>query len=268
MPFDLKQLRSGLARTGLNYVEEVESTSTLALELSRSGQIATPTLILCQRQLAGRGQRGNTWWSSEDSLAMTWCWPTSQLPYSQGMLALAAGLAVEQGIIDRLGSAIELSIKWPNDLLANGKKIAGILVESASSPTSAQGQTTLAVGIGINVNQIDIPSQVGATSSIQPSSLRESLAGRPLINLTDLTLSIVASLEKLFIASPLPPAELTEIIDRKIFYKHQKICLERPNNDSVFGILQGIASDGGILIQTDLATESFYSGTLRPIGKS
>lgn len=266
MSFDLKQLETGLAQTKLRFFDEVESTNSVALDLARAGEISQPTLVLCQRQLAGRGQRGNTWWSSEESITMSWCWPASTLLYPQGLLSLAAGLAVNRGITDRLGNRIDLNIKWPNDLIANGKKVAGILVESIATPTATDpNRVTLIFGIGINVNQIDFPAPTAKPNAIPPSSLRANLDGKPLIDVTTLTLSITHSLEDHFIESPLPQSELTDSISRKIFYKHQKICLERPNNDFVFGILQGIGKEGEILIRSEAGTQAFYSGTLRPI---
>ena len=166
MSFDLKKLHDRLGRTKLVHSETLESTNTHALDLVRSRQLDSPTLILCDRQLAGRGQRGNSWWSSEDSLTMTWCWPTSHPAYPQGMLALAAGLAVERGIVDQVGNTVPLAIKWPNDLLIDGKKVAGILVESTPMPPPSHDRTALVVGIGINVNQTEMTGNIGSPSSI------------------------------------------------------------------------------------------------------
>jgi BirA family biotin operon repressor/biotin-[acetyl-CoA-carboxylase] ligase len=133
------------ARRGEIAIEVIDScTSTNALLLARP-PTEHPVLLAAEMQTAGRGRRGRRWHSARGagltfSIARRMPQPVSAL----GGLSLAAGVAVANALRD-LGAS-EVALKWPNDLVARGAKLGGILVE-----TRAQDRETLAVvGVGIN----------------------------------------------------------------------------------------------------------------------
>lgn len=118
------------------------STNTEALERARAGE-AGPLWVVAQRQSEGRGRRGSAWVSPEGNLAASLLWPVADVsPDNVATLGFVAGLALVNALED-VGVA-SARLKWPNDVLASDKKLAGILLE-------ADGRRAVVVGFGINV---------------------------------------------------------------------------------------------------------------------
>lgn len=123
---------------------EVDSTNSELLRRSREGR-AEPTLLVAEAQTAGRGRMGRTWQSAtqEPGRALTFSLGLPLAPADWSGLSLAVGLAVADSLHP------DIRIKWPNDLWWRGRKLAGILVETAGS-ARAVGRFVV-IGVGINV---------------------------------------------------------------------------------------------------------------------
>ena len=140
------------------YLRICDSTNQTARELAEDAEPEF-SLVLTDRQIAGRGRMGRCWLhDAEDGIAMSLLlrpkMPTTALP----MMTLAAALAVHSALDTVAG--IRAEIKWPNDILYQGKKICGILTEGV-----IDGENTYAVlGIGMNVNQTEIPDELSDTA--------------------------------------------------------------------------------------------------------
>ena len=107
-----------------------------------------PTWIIADTQTAGRGRRGRAWASPTGNLMTTLYLPTRMTAVEAGQLAFVAGLALESAVRHFIGEAAQVSLKWPNDVLIDGKKASGILLESAMQ----NGEVSwLAVGLGLNL---------------------------------------------------------------------------------------------------------------------
>jgi BirA family biotin operon repressor/biotin-[acetyl-CoA-carboxylase] ligase len=163
-PFD-RSLFAALAPElagGLLWLEETASTNDEAAKLGRQGA-PEGTMVGAERQSHGRGRRGAPWHLGPgDGLAFSLLLRPDFARPLWPRLALAAGLAVCQ-VVERAGLAG--AIKWPNDVLVGGRKIAGILVEAAAN--------FVVVGIGINVNGLDFPDELSAiATSIEQQSGR------------------------------------------------------------------------------------------------
>lgn len=165
MQFDLLAIRNETFLQDLLYTEEVDSTNSALLRLAAEKDLKTPILMLAERQTAGRGRGGNQWWSAPGALTCSVMLDFPMLPVERlHSFSLTVGLAICQAI-EKHAPAADLSIKWPNDVYLQGKKLAGILIErpDASEPR-------LVVGIGINLNnQMDgAPAEINnrATSLI------------------------------------------------------------------------------------------------------
>ena len=141
-------LRSGLFTSvvgkRLLFFQEITSTMDEAARLAESGT-EEGTVVVAERQTAGRGRQGRSWVSREGNLYFSAVFrPTMEtLPF----LSMLAGVAASRAI--RKTTGLDPRIKWPNDVILSGKKVGGILVESA-----VEGEKVLyaIVGIGINVN--------------------------------------------------------------------------------------------------------------------
>lgn len=131
------------------HVAEIGSTSDEARRLLRAGELATPFVIRADRQLAGRGRQGRTWWSDPGCLTATVALDPAAIgltPTYWPRVALAAAVAIVDALEPPL-IAGTLGIRWPNDVEASGRKLAGLLPEIVPSPAGPR----LALGIGVNV---------------------------------------------------------------------------------------------------------------------
>ncbi|HYK79490.1 MAG TPA: biotin--[acetyl-CoA-carboxylase] ligase [Micropepsaceae bacterium] len=136
---------------GLRRYDTLDSTNEEARRLAKNGERG-PLWIVAREQTAGRGRRGRAWISESGNLFATLLMPVTISLSAQ--LGFVAGLAAGDAIAAHARGA-EVALKWPNDVLLNGKKVAGILLE-------ALGHDSLAIGIGINLahypNTTEIPS--------------------------------------------------------------------------------------------------------------
>lgn len=142
------------------HVESVDSTNSYASEMLRQIELSEGSLIYTFEQLSGRGQRGNAWESEPNkNVALSLVlYPKFLTVEKQFLLTKIISLAVADLMAEMLGDSInpkKISIKWPNDIYVNDKKIAGILIENTLKEASIQSSV---VGIGINVNQRDFYS--------------------------------------------------------------------------------------------------------------
>src|SRR5687767_4077735 len=122
-----------------------DSTNAEALRRAREGE-AGPLWITADIQTAGRGRGGNAWVSEPGNLYTTLLLREPSSPAAAPQLAFVAGVAVHDAVAacaPNLGPLLQL--KWPNDLLCNGRKLAGLLIEAENVPVFA-----VAIGIGIN----------------------------------------------------------------------------------------------------------------------
>ena len=130
---------------GLVRHAELDSTNSEARRLAEAGE-AGPIWIIAEKQNAGRGRRGRSWETLSGNLAATLLVRPKASREAVGQLSFAAALAVAD-VAAHFAPAAAITVKWPNDVLADGRKLAGILLESG---TDSQGGW-LAVGIGINL---------------------------------------------------------------------------------------------------------------------
>lgn len=150
-----KCMRTQWAGKSIAFFEEIDSTNAAARQLGESGA-PEGTLVIAESQTGGKGRRGRQWFSPPG----TGIWMTLLLrprlsPDKVSALTLTAALSVSRAIREVTG--LKTEIKWPNDLVVDGKKICGILTEMKL--TTAQDYY-MVLGIGINVNQTEFPADL------------------------------------------------------------------------------------------------------------
>lgn len=140
--------------------DAVGSTNAEALALARTGE-GGPVWIVAERQTAGRGRRGRSWESPAGNLYATLLLVNPASPGRAPELSFVAALAV-QDALDRIAPELagRITLKWPNDVLADGAKLAGILIEGESA---ASRPLVAAVGIGLNCAHHPADTAVAAT---------------------------------------------------------------------------------------------------------
>lgn len=142
------------------YFDTIDSTNTKAQELAEKGY-PSGTLVVADKQESGKGRRGRSWVSpSGTGIFMTLMIKPDINPNNASMLTLVAALAVAKAITSVTGE--EAMIKWPNDIVVNGKKVCGILTEM-----NAQFDyiNHIVVGIGINVHNESFPEEISQMAS-------------------------------------------------------------------------------------------------------
>jgi BirA family biotin operon repressor/biotin-[acetyl-CoA-carboxylase] ligase len=128
--------------------DAVDSTNAEALRLARAGE-SGPLWITARSQSAGRGRRGRTWISEPGNLYASLLLTDPSPPDRAAELSFVAGLALHDAITGRIpGLAARLVLKWPNDLLIDRNKFAGILIEGEG--VGEGGTMSVVIGIGVN----------------------------------------------------------------------------------------------------------------------
>ncbi|WP_170936049.1 biotin--[acetyl-CoA-carboxylase] ligase [Pandoraea sp. PE-S2R-1] len=149
-------------------IEVVESTGSTNLDLLsrlREDASCAPVVRAAMVQTAGRGQRGRAWQSLPgDSLTFSLAYVLPGGPAELAGLSLATGVAVVEGLSDLPLSAPQaLGLKWPNDVLLRGGKLAGILIETVPA---GPGRIGVVIGIGVNLRQAgDVAARIDGASA-------------------------------------------------------------------------------------------------------
>jgi BirA family biotin operon repressor/biotin-[acetyl-CoA-carboxylase] ligase len=140
----------------LDRLAEVDSTNAEAMRRAVAGERG-PLWIIADRQTAGRGRAGRSWASEPGNLQASLLTAVETPVSSASQLALVAGIAVFDAIATAVGAAPPgLRLKWPNDVLIDGRKAGGILIESTTTPAGL----IAVVGIGINIASApDLPDR-------------------------------------------------------------------------------------------------------------
>lgn len=150
----------------------VGSTNDEAVRLAEAGA-ADGTLVTAEAQTAGRGRRSRGWQSPRGNLYMSLIARPGCAPSRAGQLSFVAAVALGEALGPLLPAGVEPAYKWPNDVLLNGRKVAGLLLEA-----STVGERLAWVVVGVGVNVAHHPEQVGEgalpATSLAAAGVREA----------------------------------------------------------------------------------------------
>lgn len=153
------QLKGSLFGKRVYHFFKTDSTNRIAMELAQSAE-PEGAVILAEEQTAGRGRAGRSWHSEKASGIYTSILLRPKIsPVQAPLLTMMAGLSARSAIQAQTG--LEVDLKWPNDLMLNGKKLGGILTEMYADTTMVR---FVVVGIGLNVNQEKFPGELASTA--------------------------------------------------------------------------------------------------------
>ncbi len=224
------------------------STNDYALELLAKSEPAEGTVILADNQTAGRGQYGSRWYSApgENLLLSVILYPHWLLPVHQWLLSEAMSLAVRDAVAAVSGKPA--LIKWPNDVYLDGRKTAGILIQSSLNGSHIQH---VVVGIGLNVNQCRFPADVPHATSL-------ALACGHLFDRGAVLETLLEATEHRY----LQLRNGSEAAIRQAYRSHlmglgQCQTFARPNGQRFEGTPIDVLPDGRLLVRTEKGQETY-----------
>ncbi|MDA3895867.1 MAG: biotin--[acetyl-CoA-carboxylase] ligase [Desulfobacteraceae bacterium] len=234
------------------------STMDAAWHFIENRQLAIWDSVIAVEQIAGRGQQKRQWISPAGNIHASWLWPLPKITGKTktdwgGMLSLVVGFIFAR-VLKKLN--VPVQIKWPNDLLINNQKFAGILVE--------RRENNILVGIGINVNYSPENSKLREEFAVPATSLLDQ--GHEMAPLS-LWMTLVEKGKFLFeqLIQTLTPSEFIKMIDMQMAWIGKKVLIRQINADIFEAVILGLADDGGLRIKKGHIEEVMYSGSIIPV---
>ena len=246
-------VRESGARLHVEVADAVDSTNTRLMREAASGA-ASGSVLAAEWQHGGRGRMGRAWQTGVGrAIAFSMLWRFSQGAGALSGLSLAVGVAVIRGLRE-LGAG-EIQLKWPNDVLWRGRKVAGILVELNGD---ALGPSAVVIGVGVNVRL----SQAMLARIDQPAADLETACARELDRNTVLATLLVelARVVEAFASGGFAP--LREEWER--YHAHQgcRVTVTLPGGATDTGIARGVGDDGALLFESGNALRRLHSGEI------
>ena len=136
------------AQWDLRVFEELSSTQDVAIAAARDG-LPGQLAVIAKRQTAGRGRAGRAWTAPEGNLNFSAMLRPKPAPLLAAAWALLAGVAVYETIVAHLTATSRLTLKWPNDVLLDGAKLAGVLIDSSLALDGTVDWVVIGVGVNI-----------------------------------------------------------------------------------------------------------------------
>lgn len=235
-----EQIQSGLgtqwAGQDIVYFKEIDSTNRYAKKLAGQGA-AHGTMVLADTQTAGRGRRGHSWISpAGSSISMTLILRPDVPPAQVAKISLLTALATANAI--RRVTGLDVRIKWPNDIVAGGRKVCGMLMEMDATPEKV---ASVVAGVGINVHQTQFPEEIAHSAS----SL-DLLAGRR-ISRADIVRAFLQEYERVWALGDEAMMRAYRERSATIGQRVQVIGL----NGTYTGTAQDVTDSGSLLVRAD-----------------
>jgi BirA family biotin operon repressor/biotin-[acetyl-CoA-carboxylase] ligase len=249
MPLDIHKVLARRPQNEIHYFPSLGSTMIEATRLANSGA-SHGTVILANEQAAGMGRLGRSWESQPD--VGIYCSILLRLPLSPGNLPVASlvlGLATAEAI--QQSTQLACDLRWPNDVLINERKVAGILTHLVD--------TCIVAGIGINVNQSVLPPGLRTPAT----SLRLESDGR-VQSREDVIVNLLESLD--VFCSMLRTEGIGGIL--RVFSSASSYVINRRviiEESGAKGVTAGLDENGFLLVQSDAGSiERVSTGGVRP----
>jgi len=226
------------------WLDTIDSTNSEALR--RLPELEGGTVLAAREQTAGRGQRGNTWFT-EPGRNLTFSIVLKQLPL-QAAESVRLNFLTSVAVASFLESyGVKVAIKWPNDIYVEGRKICGMLIENTLGPGGRLMASV--IGIGINVNQTGFPQLANATSL--------ALVSGKVYDLEAELQAFLALFEGLF--EQLDSEELMAAYSTRLFRKGVPSRYHDLLTDQEYqGVIEGVEPDGRLHIRNLDGGDYYY----------
>jgi BirA family biotin operon repressor/biotin-[acetyl-CoA-carboxylase] ligase len=235
--------------------ESIDSTNACAKTLGDAGT-EEGAVVVADFQTQGRGRHGRAWVADPGTnlLFSTLLRPTLSKETAT-LLTFYAAVAIARALETTTGASIEC--KWPNDLLLNGKKCCGILLESSFQQN---GIAYSVVGAGINVNQQAFPEEIAE----RVTSLAREFAGE--YDRKQLLQKILGEMDTLYLDAA--KGEFRQVLDEWLSRCRmfgQTVTVEQ-HNEQISGKALRLNEDGGLVLETEKGEKTVYAGDVTVLG--
>jgi BirA family biotin operon repressor/biotin-[acetyl-CoA-carboxylase] ligase len=219
--------------------DQLASTNDLAREMAASGT-EEGVVVTAREQTAGRGRMGRNWSSpAGEGLYLSLILRPQIKPEAAPVITLAAAVAVAETL--KLDLQVEADIKWPNDVLASGRKICGILVETATE----KDQLLYAVmGIGINLAQREFPEELREIATSVLIECRRLLEGEQVLAM------LIRRLDHWYTTSLTEPDRVIARWSELSSYSNGCVVSIETAQGIIEGVTRGLATSGALIIET------------------
>ena len=248
----LSRLRVELKPFRLYWFPRLRSTNDHAAVMRKRGELFAPAVVLTGRQTAGRGRGGNAWWSGGGVLTVTFALPIEE-HLAAYQIPLAAGLAVRNAVAE-LTRVEAVSLKWPNDVLHDECKLAGLLCERVHHVD------LIGVGMNVNVGAGDAPPELrGRITSMRDITARA-------FDMTDVLLTVARHLQRtLSLRKEHPFPAILKEYDRHHALVGRQVRVVNANEPAVTGVCQGLDDLGRLVLRYGSTTHRVIAGHVEAV---
>ncbi|MFI5379884.1 MAG: biotin--[acetyl-CoA-carboxylase] ligase [Tepidisphaerales bacterium] len=252
--YDLATLREGVRPFRLIWSPRMRSTNDRAITLRKRNQLFAPTIVVTGHQTAGRGRGNNVWFSNAGAVTVTFAVavepssPTHHLP-------LVAGLAVRNAAAE-LASTPDIQLKWPNDIVHEGKKLGGLLCERVENVDL--------VGVGLNLNL----SPADAPASLRTSITSLAKICGQILDPTDSLIIICKHILQTLARRTEQPfgAILADYTQYHALHGH-RLTITNEGEATIKGVCEGIDDTGRLLVRRGKTLHRVVNGTVAVVEK-
>jgi BirA family biotin operon repressor/biotin-[acetyl-CoA-carboxylase] ligase len=238
-------------------LQEIDSTNDYLLKM-RSPSAGQARVAIAESQSAGRGRRGRSWQSPRDAgIYLSFAYTFAEVPANLSSLTLAVGISVVRSFEHLVTGG--LALKWPNDIVADGGKVGGILTETVASRT---GTATVVIGVGMNVDLSLADSTAGDSNLLKGATDLKSCT-KELPNKGTICVALIESLfdcvaryeAKGFVPFLQQWRRLDWLLGRQV----------EVNGGEMTGRANGIDDDGALIVNAGGENQRVISGSVRVI---
>lgn len=226
----------------------IDSTNTFLKNLANAKQIENFTIVVAENQTNGRGQRGASWFvDSGKNLTFSVLYKFETTEINLFCLNVIVAISIVEGL--KVNSDLNFLIKWPNDILADNKKVAGVLIENSFKSLN---EIQTIIGIGINVNQENFDSLPQASSLLKLEN--------KCFDKEKLLVAIVNELEKNLEELKFVGEDYFWTKYHDILFKKDKVSAFEDNKNNKFvGMIIGVNKEGKLKVVLDDETIALFN---------
>lgn len=239
--------------------DRVASTNTEAAEWARDGA-PEGAVVATEYQSAGRGRHGRTWDADAGQNVMFSVVLRPDLaPDRLGRITVAAGIAVAE-TVEAFVQPLPVAIKWPNDILIEGRKACGMLLETSFGRASDEVPSAVILGIGLNVNQTNFPDDIADRATSMRLATGRAMPREAVL------VRLLQRLEHWYDAA-LSGEPIQDAYERRLDRRGEPVTLRFSGTDrTVSGTVRGITPNGALRLATETGDQVLHAGevTSRP----